>query len=233
MEYGNGVAGQFETIDINEKHGPSALPQHVTYQTMSNVPYSMPAAPPPLHPTGYAPPRMPSPPPISVTSIDQSRAAPSPVTTSAPSFAGSPTPLVSSTQFAPLAAPQSIMTARDSSGSLAQRVGGTGSIATGTLVIVARTFVPSLPDELSIQTGEQVRLINRYDDGWAHVERMRSGAGIESGVVPMECLESVSAPAPNIQSGVKPGMGLAQQAVEGWRLSKRGSSLHHVESAQY
>lgn len=129
------------------------------------------------------------------------------------------------------------MVSRNSAGSVAQRAGGGGKgpIAVGTLVVVARTFVPSLPDELSIQTGEQVRLISRYDDGWAHVERMRSGAGIESGVVPMECLESLSAPAtnPNIPYGNMSGMGLAQQAVEGWRLSKRGSSLHYVENAQY
>ena len=100
----------------------------------------------------------------------------------------------------------------------------------GHLVVVARTFVPSLPDELSIQTGEQVRVINRFDDGWAHVERTRSGAGAENGVVPVECLETLplftleSATA-SIASGGTNGAGLVQEAVEGWRLSKRKSSL--------
>jgi hypothetical protein len=53
--------------------------------------------------------------------------------------------------------------------------------------IVKRTFVPSLPDELSISNGDQVRILSAYDDGWALCEKVSTG---EKGVVPQECLEA-------------------------------------------
>ncbi|KAL4067805.1 hypothetical protein J3A83DRAFT_4096737 [Scleroderma citrinum] len=68
------------------------------------------------------------------------------------------------------------------------------------------TFVPTLPDELSITTGERVRLIDRFDDGWALCE---NGGG-EQGMVPQECLEQIT---------VDPG-------DADWRNAKRVSSLN-------
>jgi hypothetical protein len=229
----DGADGHFETIDITEGRGPVLLPDNVTYETMSsvsNIPLILPIQPPPLHPTGYAPPRMPSPPPIAAKTIDHSRETPTPVGINAPSFAGGSAPLVSSTQFAPitLATRTPPRISMVSNGSSAGSAFG-AQIQTGTLVIVARTFVPTLPDELSIQTGEQVRIVNRYDDGWAHVERMKSGAGVESGVVPLECLDSYR-PGPD---RLVVGGGLAQIAVEGWRLSKRNSSLRPLDSPRF
>ena len=50
------------------------------------------------------------------------------------------------------------------------------------------SFVPTLPDELSISTGERVRVINRFDDGWALCE---NGGG-EQGMVPQDCLEQIT-----------------------------------------
>jgi hypothetical protein len=70
-----------------------------------------------------------------------------------------------------------------------------------TISIVKRTFVPSLPDELSIANGDQVRVLSAYDDGWALCEKMIGG---EKGVVPQECLESVpssNSNAPKLQIG--------------------------------
>lgn len=61
--------------------------------------------------------------------------------------------------------------------------------STGTISIVKRTFVPSLPDELSIANGDQVRVLSVYDDGWALCEKVVGG---DKGVVPQECLESVT-----------------------------------------
>lgn len=58
-----------------------------------------------------------------------------------------------------------------------------------TVSVVKRTFVPSLPDELSIAVGDQVRVLSVYDDGWALCEK---SAGGDRGVVPQECLESVT-----------------------------------------
>ncbi|KAJ7154212.1 hypothetical protein C8R46DRAFT_447110 [Mycena filopes] len=50
-------------------------------------------------------------------------------------------------------------------------------------------FIPSLPDELSITTGEVVRMVAEYDDGWALCANARG----EQGMVPLECLDRGSA----------------------------------------
>lgn len=63
--------------------------------------------------------------------------------------------------------------------------------------IVKRTFVPSLPDELSISNGDQVRVLSAYDDGWALCEKVGSG---ERGVVPQECLEDTQSLRTNTNS---------------------------------
>jgi len=51
--------------------------------------------------------------------------------------------------------------------------------------IVKSTFIPTLPDELSINIGEVVRVLAEYDDGWV----LCSNALGEKGMVPSECLE--------------------------------------------
>jgi hypothetical protein len=63
--------------------------------------------------------------------------------------------------------------------------------AVGAVSVVKRTFVPSLPDELSINNGDQVRVLSVYDDGWALCEKVSSG---EKGVVPQECLDTANLP---------------------------------------
>jgi len=47
------------------------------------------------------------------------------------------------------------------------------------------TFIPSLPDELTISTGETVRVLSEFDDGWAFCANGRG----EQGMVPLECLD--------------------------------------------
>jgi len=194
----------------------------------------MPVPPPALHPMGLAPPRMPSPPPINVPTLGMAN-QPAPIGVISPTASATPAPLMTSAPFAAMPVPRaSVLSSAPSLNSV------TGAqIMTGAMVVVGRTFVPSLPDELSIQTGEQVRIIMKFDDGWAHVERLRSGAGVENGVVPVECLEMLQAsnhssismqyPVPKMI----PGMGMTQEAVEGWRLSKRKSSLAPAGPAQY
>lgn len=54
---------------------------------------------------------------------------------------------------------------------------------------VRSTFIPTLPDELSISTGEVIRIQAAYDDGWA----LCSNARGEMGMVPLECLDRGSA----------------------------------------
>ncbi|GLB34666.1 putative src homology 3 domains containing protein [Lyophyllum shimeji] len=55
---------------------------------------------------------------------------------------------------------------------------------------VRSTFIPTLPDELSISTGEVIRVHEEYDDGWA----LCSNARGEKGMVPLECLDRGSVP---------------------------------------
>lgn len=78
-------------------------------------------------------------------------------------------------------------------------------------------YIPTLPDELSITTGEVVTLIKAYDDGWA----LCSNARGEQGVVPLECLERTAQAQANRFSGWN-----GQQGNGGdWRNMKRLSSL--------
>jgi len=72
-------------------------------------------------------------------------------------------------------------------------------------------FIPTLPDELSITTGENVRVVNEFDDGWALCANARG----EQGMVPLECLDRGSAPNSQLQAVEQPD----------YRNSRRGSSL--------
>jgi hypothetical protein len=85
--------------------------------------------------------------------------------------------------------------------------------------VVKRTFVPSLPDELSISNGEQVRIISIYDDGWALCEKVSSG---DKGVVPQECLEMVK----------QPSAGASATGSEESRLNRNSSLRHGPVQAQ-
>ncbi|KAJ7264893.1 hypothetical protein B0H12DRAFT_1101329 [Mycena haematopus] len=60
--------------------------------------------------------------------------------------------------------------------------GAGGAVPTAT---VRYEFIPSLPDELSITTGEVVRVVAEYDDGWALCKNARG----DQGMVPLECLD--------------------------------------------
>lgn len=51
--------------------------------------------------------------------------------------------------------------------------------------IVVRSFVTSLPDELSISTGHMLKVLQVFDDGWAECTSMDG----ETGMVPLECFE--------------------------------------------
>ncbi|KAI0070954.1 hypothetical protein K474DRAFT_1578590, partial [Panus rudis PR-1116 ss-1] len=84
-------------------------------------------------------------------------------------------------------------------------------------------FLPSLPDELHITTGEVVRIVGEFDDGWALCANARG----EQGVVPLECLDRGAAAGNNGQQGLGVGGQPAYpgQGTGDWRMSKRDSSL--------
>jgi hypothetical protein len=71
------------------------------------------------------------------------------------------------------------------SGSLSAQTPSTFSAAPSKLATVHCTFIPSLPDELTISTGETIRVLSEYDDGWALCANRRG----EQGMVPLECLD--------------------------------------------
>jgi hypothetical protein len=50
-------------------------------------------------------------------------------------------------------------------------------------------FIPTLPDELSITTGEVVHVLAEYNDGWA---LCLNGRG-DQGMVPLVCFDQSSA----------------------------------------
>lgn len=75
---------------------------------------------------------------------------------------------------------------------------------------VMSTFIPALPDELSINTGDSLRVLAEFDDGWALCQNARG----EKGMVPMECLDQADAPS------VFQGPGVREE-----RKSSRISSL--------
>lgn len=83
---------------------------------------------------------------------------------------------------------------------------------------VCCTFIPTLPDELSISNGEIVRIVNEYDDGWALCANIRG----DQGMVPLECL----------QKGA-PGVLLESPVVTDWRNAQRASSLAPPGSRRY
>ncbi|GJE88423.1 hypothetical protein PsYK624_045060 [Phanerochaete sordida] len=51
--------------------------------------------------------------------------------------------------------------------------------------VVRRPFVPRRADELGVAPGDRLRVVRRYDDGWAHAENIVSGA---RGLFPIDCL---------------------------------------------
>ncbi|KAL0581239.1 hypothetical protein V5O48_000827 [Marasmius crinis-equi] len=58
----------------------------------------------------------------------------------------------------------------------------------GKSATVRCTFVPSMADELSIETGDTIRVLQEYDDGWA---LCLNSQGMQ-GMVPLECLGDTS-----------------------------------------
>ncbi|THG99831.1 hypothetical protein EW026_g2582 [Hermanssonia centrifuga] len=87
--------------------------------------------------------------------------------------------------------------------------------AAGAFAYVSCTFIPNLPDELSISMGETVRVVNEYDDGWA----LCANSHNEQGVVPLECLNRGSAQTQAYGQYLGQGTG-------DWRMSRRASSLY-------
>jgi hypothetical protein len=58
--------------------------------------------------------------------------------------------------------------------------------------VVRRPFIPTLPDELAVKPGDNVRVLHSFDDGWALVEMVGTGFSTMNqqgrGLIPIDCL---------------------------------------------
>jgi len=53
--------------------------------------------------------------------------------------------------------------------------------------VIKSTYTPTLSDELEIQPGDRVTVLQEYDDGW--VQGVNNSRGGEKGVFPKHCLD--------------------------------------------
>ncbi|EED78625.1 predicted protein [Postia placenta Mad-698-R] len=54
-----------------------------------------------------------------------------------------------------------------------------------TVEVIRRPFVPTMDDEMAAAPGERVRMLRRFDDGWAYAEKVPRG---RRGLIPIDCL---------------------------------------------
>ncbi|KAI8994167.1 hypothetical protein BD414DRAFT_275258 [Trametes punicea] len=54
---------------------------------------------------------------------------------------------------------------------------------------IRRPFVPTMEDEMAVVQGERVRILRRFDDGWAYAEKVSTGS---QGLIPIDCLRPVA-----------------------------------------
>lgn len=65
---------------------------------------------------------------------------------------------------------------------------------------IRRPFAPTLSDELAVATGDQIRIVHMFDDGWAQVEKV-TGAGVgNAGLIPIDCLREEDEELPSFLS---------------------------------
>ena len=103
----------------------------------------------------------------------------------AKALASNPTTRSSSPSYGLGAAPISPRTIPSAEAPIALGSGMGLLAGDGEKATVKFTFIPSLPDELSIANGEVVEILQEYDDGWALCINARE----VQGMVPLECLE--------------------------------------------
>ena len=54
--------------------------------------------------------------------------------------------------------------------------------------MIQRPFVPSMDDEMAVKPGDEVRILKRFDDGWAVAEKLGKN---EQGLIPIDCMRPV------------------------------------------
>jgi hypothetical protein len=67
---------------------------------------------------------------------------------------------------------------------------------------IQRPFLPTLPDELAVTPGEQVKVTKSFDDGWALVEKLPEEGDQKGkskqivGLIPVDCFRAAGQPLP-------------------------------------
>lgn len=67
-------------------------------------------------------------------------------------------------------------------------------VSLGVLDVIRRPFVPTLEDELLVKRGDQIRVLQCFDDGWAQIEKLETG---EAGLIPVDCLREAGEELPD------------------------------------
>ncbi|KAL5520074.1 hypothetical protein ACEPAG_1734 [Sanghuangporus baumii] len=78
---------------------------------------------------------------------------------------------------------------------------GTDGIV-GAIEHIRRPFLPTLADELRVQRGDVIRVLQVFDDGWVQVEKISSStetttSAYERGLIPVDCLREAGEPLPD------------------------------------
>jgi len=66
----------------------------------------------------------------------------------------------------------------------AKSVTSASGVVAGALETVCRPFAPTLGDELVVEVGDLVSVIQAFDDGWARVRKQSDGS---KGLIPIDC----------------------------------------------
>ena len=83
---------------------------------------------------------------------------------------------------------------------------------------VVCTYIPSLPDELTISIGETLRVLAGYEDGWSLCMNYRG----KQGMVPNECLEKSFS-----SMGLLPSDGDFRKSKSSARVSSLAQAVRH------
>ncbi|KAI0369380.1 hypothetical protein BV20DRAFT_903722, partial [Pilatotrama ljubarskyi] len=78
---------------------------------------------------------------------------------------------------------------------------------------IMRPFAPTMADEMGVSPGQEVRIVRRFDDGWAFAEDVESG---RQGLIPIDCLRPVEEDLPAF---------LAKKRLSSYGAGARASAL--------
>ncbi|KZV73186.1 hypothetical protein PENSPDRAFT_603205 [Peniophora sp. CONT] len=71
--------------------------------------------------------------------------------------------------------------------SVGSSVGSAGSvIGIGTRVSIARPFTPNLHDEIGVSLGDEVIVLQAFDDGWVQIRNTNNNVGL----IPLDCFRA-------------------------------------------